>query len=172
MRAFLSLNYPFERSHTSFYNYLVNEKSLFRKQNKFLETDDDLAALADCKESSWLDLALGKVLHWCVPRNVSISPLSERKLSDTLEELLHRPNTASPNRRRFHPLAQRGPRRLPDTNDPYDYHRCTACRSSIGAPQDTTRTAKPMHNFRHENFAATAAYCAVLVVFPSNVSTP
>ncbi|KAK3171784.1 hypothetical protein OEA41_003868 [Lepraria neglecta] len=67
--AFLSLNYLFERNHTSFYNYLVNEKPLFRKQNKFLETDDDLAALADCKESSWLDLALGKILHWCVPRN-------------------------------------------------------------------------------------------------------
>lgn len=71
IRTFLSLNYPFERNRTSFYNYVTNTKPLFRKQNAFLESGEDWAALADREESSWLDVVLGKVLDWCVSRNVS-----------------------------------------------------------------------------------------------------
>ena len=70
MRTFLRLEFPSARNRTSLRNWVWDEKPLFRKENSFLECGPDLAALAEGKESSWLDNMIGKALDWKLPRHV------------------------------------------------------------------------------------------------------
>ncbi len=58
----LKIEPPAERNRRSFMNWISDEKPLFRKENRFLENGEDFIALADLREFSWLDLAIGRVL--------------------------------------------------------------------------------------------------------------
>lgn len=70
MKMFLNIQPPAERNRRSFMNWVSDEKPLFRKENKYLENGEDFIGLADFRDFSWLDLAIGRFLDWCLPRNV------------------------------------------------------------------------------------------------------
>lgn len=66
----LKIGPPAARNMRSFLNWVSDEKPLFRKENRFLENGEDFIALADLREFSWLDRTIGRLLDWCLPRNV------------------------------------------------------------------------------------------------------
>jgi len=66
----LKIEPPAKRNRRSFINWVSDENPLYRNENKYLENGEDFIALADLPDFSWLDLAIGRLLDWGLPRNV------------------------------------------------------------------------------------------------------
>lgn len=173
MRSFVSLPAPRPRIFKVFATWMIENKPLYSKEMSFLEQSSDLITLAEGQERGWLDGVVESLLAWCASRNIlqalSISPerrmrSDERYISlltkyhiDVIVRLILTITTVS-----LLMLPSAVLYILPE-------HRALKIVLILlftllfSSALTVFTKAK-----RHEQFAATAAYCAVLVVFISN----
>ena len=77
-KVFVSLNAPDKQDLKSYKGYILQEKPLLKKENRFLERGHDFVSVGERPEYNVLDVMVGKIIDKLMPRNVSMFPLTCR----------------------------------------------------------------------------------------------
>lgn len=174
VRSMVAVPRPSERDYRSFYRWIDNEKPLCREETKFVKHHDDFMALAEKQEGGWFDGVLEDALS-VFPRSFTryiLSTAEERRKTDDEYVQLYSKKRVDLLVRLILTIftvallmAPTAVLFLVPEHAVVKLVVIVVFTMLFSAALGIFTKAK-----RHEMFAATAAYCAVLVVFLGNLT--
>ncbi|KAL8729573.1 MAG: hypothetical protein Q9166_004653 [cf. Caloplaca sp. 2 TL-2023] len=176
IRRNVAIPRPLDRDYGSLYKWIDDIKPLCREETKFIKYQDDFIALAEKQEGGWFDGVLEDTLSF-FPRPVTrfiLSSSEERKKSDDEYVQLYSKYRVDVLARLILTIVAVVLLMVPTAvlflvkeHGVLKIMLIMIFTLLFSAALSVFTKAK-----RHEMFAATAAYCAVLVVFLGNLAPP